>query len=419
MKFLLWRSGLMAALLLHVGVGSAAESPLSLGEAVQLASTVSSQMRAKSSGIEAAEAVERAAGRLPDPELAAGLQNVPVNGVDAGSLGRDSMTMRTVGLMQSLPNRHKREAQRTLADQQLEVARAESAETRVSVERGTADAWIGLSVADEELRALDELLPAYERLVSAAKISLANAQSSVLDAVNAQTALNEVEDRRIEAQRVRSAALAELRQWVGSAADRPLAPTPDFKALAASTESLLASLHDHASLRTYDARIIAAKAEIGVAESERHPDWATELNFGERGPGFSNMVSFQVRVTLPLWTAGRQDPVIRAKRAEADQLAADRDTALRMHGVELQQQLAQWESSRDRIKLLESAQLPLARQATELALAGYQSGRVDLRQVLVAQAAEVELRLRHAELLGLLGTSWSYLSFEAARGATP
>ena len=41
-----------------------------------------------------------AAGQLPDPVLRAGVDNLPVNGPDAFSIGSDFMTMRRIGVMQ-------------------------------------------------------------------------------------------------------------------------------------------------------------------------------------------------------------------------------------------------------------------------------------------------------------------------------
>ncbi len=49
-----------------------------------------------------AQLAVRPAGQLPDPQLVLGLQNVPVEGPDAYRLGRDEMTMQTVGVMQDM-----------------------------------------------------------------------------------------------------------------------------------------------------------------------------------------------------------------------------------------------------------------------------------------------------------------------------
>lgn len=63
-----------------------------------------------------AQLAVRPAGQLPDPQLVLGLQNVPVEGPDAYRLGRDEMTMQTVGVMQDMPSGAERRARRAMAE---------------------------------------------------------------------------------------------------------------------------------------------------------------------------------------------------------------------------------------------------------------------------------------------------------------
>jgi hypothetical protein len=77
-----------------------AQAPLTLREAQHRAVERSRQLVAQDSAIAASREMAVAAGQLPDPVATLGVNNLPVNGPDAGSLTRDFMTMTSVGVMQ-------------------------------------------------------------------------------------------------------------------------------------------------------------------------------------------------------------------------------------------------------------------------------------------------------------------------------
>ena len=131
------------------------------------------------------------------------------------------------------------------------------------------------------------------------------------------------------------------------------------------------------------------------------------------------MVSLEFRVGLPLFSRYRQDPTIRAKRAELTQLEAGREAELRMHTAELTSMLAAWETANQRISLYEHERLPLARQRSQAALAGFQAGRTELSQVAASQIAEIELQLGYAALLRQSGQAWTFLRYLEAGQEAP
>ena len=67
----------------------ASEQPLSLEEAVEHALQTAPQLSAQTERVSAAEQLIVSAGRLPDPELIVGIDNLPVTGPDAYSTTSD------------------------------------------------------------------------------------------------------------------------------------------------------------------------------------------------------------------------------------------------------------------------------------------------------------------------------------------
>ena len=99
---------------------------LSLDAAVEIAAARAPQMTAQRAALESAEALAVSAGRLPDPEIVLGVDNLPVEGDDAWSFDADFMTMRKVGVMQSFPNSRKRSSERERAAASVAVVRQQS-----------------------------------------------------------------------------------------------------------------------------------------------------------------------------------------------------------------------------------------------------------------------------------------------------
>ena len=384
---------------------------LTLDRAVEIAVDSAPEIQAGRAAIAAAQAAAISAGQLPDPQLLIGVDNLPVSGPDAYSTTRDFMTMRKVGVMQEFPAARKRRLQHAQALAQADVADAELVEAQLDIARDTAQAWIRQATAQASLDDLQRFKPEVELQAAAARSSVASGLSPVADALAAEAAVAKLDNRLLAMQiEVRRAAF-DLERRIGAAAGQPLAPIPSFSALPATAAALQVSVHEHGALLTYESRIAKARTEIDLARAARRPDWSAELAFGKRSPEYSDMLSMQLRVRLPLFTRYRQDPIISSKHAELRRLQAEREAQVRMHTAELQQALIEWELLGAQLKHYEAELLPLARERSRAALAAYRAGRGDLRAALDAHAQEVELVIERADLLNDRGRTWAYLRY--------
>jgi outer membrane protein, heavy metal efflux system len=385
---------------------------LTLDAAVKIAIERAPQLQAEAAAVEAAQSAAIAAGRLPDPELMIGATNVPVEGEGAWSLERDFMTMREVGVMQSFPNRRKLGSQRERAGAAIEFAQARKQQSALDIARRTAEAWVAAYSAQIVLEKLQLLRPEVQLQADSARASLSSGKGTTVDALAAEAAISEVDDEILEATRELHASRAELSRWVGEDASRTFAHSPAFERLPVARDSLLGSIHNHAPLLAYDAQLALARTEVDLAKAKKRPDWSAQLSYAKRGDAFEDMVSLQFRVGLPLFSGSRQDPLIAARYAEARQIEAEREAELRMHAAEVESRIAAWETARARIDLLERERLPLARQRSQAALAGFTAGRLPLTSLLDAHTAEIKLQRDHAELLRDLGSAWAYLRYQ-------
>jgi outer membrane protein, heavy metal efflux system len=388
-----------------------AAEPLSLEAAVERALETAPQVGARTASVEAMQALSVSAGRLPDPELVVGVDNLPVNGPDAYSTTRDFMTMRKVGVMQEFPAAAKRKLQRQLAGAETAVAEAELLEARLAIARDVAQAWISRATAESSLDDLRALQPEVELQAVAARAAVSAGRSSTAEALAAETVVAQLNARLLGMQSEARRASFELARWIDAEAARPLAPMPSFSELPTPPAALLASVQEHGSLLTYQSQIDAARLDVDLAKAQRRPDWSAELAFAKRGPDFSDMVSLEFRIGLPLFTTHRQDPQISAKHARLRQVEAERETELRMHTAEIQQMLTEWQQLGEQVAQYEQELLPLARERSSAALASYRAGRGDLRLALDAYQQEIEFVLEHAQLLNERGRAWAFLRY--------
>ena len=77
--------------------------------------------------------------------------------------------------------------------------------------------------------------------------------------------------------------------------------------------ALLAAVHQHPALAPALAKLAEAQTDVELARAEKRPDWSAELDYAQRGADFSNLVSLEFHIGLPLFARHRQNPVIAAK----------------------------------------------------------------------------------------------------------
>jgi outer membrane protein TolC len=411
----------VAVALMTLGVQVAgAQAPLTLAEAQRRAVARSQLLAAQDAAASAAQAMAAAAGQLPDPVRTAGVDNLPINGPDAWSFTQDFMTMRRIGLMQEWTRAEKRELRAARYEREADKAQAEKAAARATLLRDVALAWIDRYYADAAVAILDEQRTEAQLEIDAAEASYRAGRGAQADIFAARASRATLAERESDARRRAAAAITMLARWIGPGADMPLAGKPDFAAVPLSRDNLEQQLAHHPQLAVLAEEESLANAEARVARANRDPDWTFEVAYQQRGPSYSNMVSFGVSVPLPWDRPARQDKEVAAKLALADQARAVREDALRAHVAEVAVALDEWQNGRERLALYADSILPLARERTSAALAAYRGGKGTLADVLGARRNELEMQRAALDLERDIARRWAELRFlEGAHDDAP
>lgn len=364
---------------------------------------------ARSADIDAAHEELARAGQLPDPSLTLGLNNYPVTAPGAYSLRSNPMTMRAVGIMQVIPSRATRDAQRELAGAQVDAAVANRVATAQTQRERIADAWIGVWAYSRQRALLRELQDESALAVQMAKARLRGGEGGATDVLAARAEALTLDNQLEASDAAWRAAQASLQRWLGDAIPA-LAEAPDFSHLPVDQRALEQSIDRQAPLQLWQARDQMADAALAEARAAKHPNWSVGLSYAHRAPGLSDTVTLQVGVSLPLFTRNRQDRGISAKQAERDAVQADHEDARRAQREAVARTIATWEGWNRQIARDQETLLPLARDRARTALAAYRGG-APLQPWLDARRDEIQLRLSYADALAARAQLWASLAY--------
>lgn len=385
--------------------------PLTLSEAQALATREAPQLAAQRAAVDAARQSVGPAGEQSDPKLIVGIENLPVEGADRFRVTRDSMTMRRIGVMQDVVRSDKRKlrAERAEAEARREASGLALAET--GVQREVALAWVDVHFAERQQHLLARLEAESRLQISAADAALAGGKPGTDGPFAARLFLAQLEERKLEVARQLSRARAQLARWIGESASRPLADAPDFGRLSASGADARAQVDQLPVLAQFNRMLDAARLDVQLAQADTRPDWSWEIAYAQRGPDFVNMLSFNVRIDLPIFQARRQAPLVAVKVAQQEQIRAQTEAAKREQIAEIESQLADWHAASRRIERYRTDLLPLARERSAAQLAAYRGGQGELMPVVEARKAEIDLQLMQLQAEQERARAWAQLSF--------
>lgn len=402
------RLNLLIALLLAPAAVALAEE-VSLQQAIARATQQAPLLAARGFAVDAARQESYRAGALPDPVLTVGIDNLPITGDVAFDASADDMTMKKIGLYQQIPSRAKRQAQRDVAARLVDEAQAMSEAEGLAYRRSVADAWIDLWAVQIEASTLQQLRDQAVLASKLAKARYSAGSGAADDALAAEAAVLELDNRIAGIQTEQAVAQAQLARWLGEA-QVEASGAADFTVLARSEAQLLSDVARLGPLLAANAKVELSAAQIDSARAEKHPDWSLAASYGQRSDQRADMLTLEVGIGLPLFASRRQDRGIAAREADYQGALAAREELRRQQVAGIRAGVARWNGLKGQVALHEAALLPLARDRSAAALASYRAGG-ELQPWLEAVRAELAVHLSHAEHLGELGRAWSALAF--------
>ena len=411
------RSVAVAAVLTHAALPLLAAEPLTLAEALLIATDRSQQLVAQGVVTLAAREMAVSAGQLPDPVLKLGVDNLPVTGPDKFSVSRDFMTMRRISLSQEITRSDKRQLKTERFERDAERAQAQRQLVFAGLQKDTALAWLEVYYMQAMRILVQQQLEETRLQGQGAEIAFRSGRGSQADVFAARAAMIMQEDRLSQVDRQLRSARLMLARWVGTDATRPLAGLPAWQTSAMGDILSVEHLQQHSHLAVMAAQLEAAQTDARLAQANTKSDWTVEAAYQQRGPAFSNMVSIGVSIPLQLDQKNRQNREIAAKLALVEEAKANYEERLRAHEAEVRGLINDWQNGKERVTRYTTQLLPIAMQRTEAALTAYRVGKSDLANALTARREEIEARVQALTLELETARLWAQLNYLAPDSA--
>ena len=423
----------------YCALALAAETPLTLERAEQLAIFQAPGLAQHRNHVQVAAERTVSEGQLPDPQLIVGAINVPTDTFD---LSQDDMTMTTIGVRQAFPPGATRALRTQRAGHNLTRAQALLELERRSLVRNVRHTWLELYYLSAARRQIDSLRPLSERQRQAAEGRYRAAQDSQQAVLQARQALARLTDREYALRAQQRRAQAMLARWIGVPVEEPLrtpgepmdgrgralsgtgagesmdgrgralsgtgagmaqvletqeqfpmpATLPELPALPEHFDA-----EQHPEWRASHADYDSAHTDIDLARQEYKSGMTVDLSYGLRRPTpdgreRANMLTALVTVDLPLFRAKRQDRRVAEKQAMEAGAQYDVEDKTRDLQAQYAMLRADHEALTQRVQLYTQQIVPNARREASVSVAGNARDQTLLREAQI-KAVETELEL--------------------------
>lgn len=350
-------------------------------------------LAAAAEDVRAAEAEQRQAGRLPNPELSVTLENAAgddtYRGTDAAEL--------TVALSQPIELGGKRGLRREAAGIQRDLAINAQSRGRADALAMTRQRYIKVLAAQNHLALARELTKLAEKTLAAAEERIRAGKSPAIDRLRLQGEFNLAKLAAEQAERtVQTARLELAASWNATTADfdrvaGDLATLPELPTLT-EIETAQQLTPEAASRRLTTA---LSSVELARAQAARIPDPSLTVGWRQFEESHETALLFGLSLPLPLFNQGQDSVAAAASRlnsAQAREQSAHSELLAQLRGA--WQELADARAAAD---IFNNHVVPGSAEAFAAAEFGYQAGKFGAIELLDAQRALFEARQRQLD----------------------
>jgi outer membrane protein, heavy metal efflux system len=378
-------------------VPTGAATPLTIEETAGLAAVDQPLLTGRQAKIQAEDQQAIAAAQLPDPQLAGGIKELPIDTSEALSTRRDNFTEFTIGLSQDFPRAEKRRLQAARKQLDADADRAALDNEQRMVRRDASLAWLDVYEAEQSLKLAQRLVDEATLQVQSLEKDYSNGKVGQADWLAAKVDAGVIADKAHDWLHHVLRARAGLTRWIGDAAERPIAESLTMPAILTPLPGLLAGADHHPVIGNLDKQIEASATDVALARQSYKPDYSVEVYYAYRRD-FSDFVGVQFKVGLPYLTKNRQDRGLAAALEQSHASEDRKRDLLRELHAEVNQDYIDGRHYEERTADFDASIIPDAERRVETARSAYQAGRGSFDSVLLARRALLDVRLQRLAL---------------------
>ena len=370
-----------------------------LAAAIARATTQNPSIAEMESRIEAARHRIGQSTALPDPEIEAGIQDIPPS---TFSFTQDDFTMEKFLARQTIPGAGKRPARRRSAEAEVDAVSAAHAEHVVRIAAEVADAFFTVGALDARIGIFEASRERLKRVAASAAERYRVGKGVQADVLRANLEVTAVEERLAGLRGERRMVAARLNALQALHPDTPVAPL----AIPAEEPSMPAAGDLIREAETRSPGVAAASAQVRMAEEqlqlallERRPDFTATAYYAHR-VDFEDLVGAFVGLNLSFFQPKRLDEKKAEKGAELSGARASLEMVKNEMRRGVEEAYADLERSIEQTRLYRGSILPQAETNASAAQEAYTVGQIDfltyVRAALDRDAYEAELAMRRA-----------------------
>lgn len=328
---------------------------------------------------------------LTDPVLTLGLTNLPTNSF---SFTQEPMTGKIIGLSQAFPFPGKLKTVAEVNKKDAEIVVNEIADARNEIRKDLSSHYWELvftrkaiQIAGESKRLLKDIAEVVRTNYSVSNASQQNILKVELEITNITDRIEELKNKENSLTAMINAQLLK-----SSISYVPTDELPDIRYLRLTDTELdsLARLHRPFLMGILTAKEKSARME-DLAGYDYYPNFNLSLQYSFRdkisrtNTPLDDFFTVMLGISLPLNYGGKNSAKVEEAKAMQNMYDGQYQLSLQMLSSSFGSSVSKLNSLQQRIKLIEEALLPQARQTYAASLSGYQVAQIDFINVIDAQ----------------------------------
>ncbi len=390
-------------LLLAIAPAKAQVQPETLDQLIHMALERNPDLQSVRLQTESSRLAARAAGALPDPQLALGIMSLPHSSL---ALDETPMSGIQVGVTQMIPWPGKLSGRSQVANFQAQIAQQQAEHTANQIIRQVTQSYYDWIYWTSGRQIIQDNLDLTDAMIKVARTRYANGDATMQEVLRATNAHDRLANRNRMFVQSAHSALLELQRLVDDttlALDHTRASLPGISSPRDRDTQLPVTANP--LLRQADLGVHRAEASQRLARAAYWPDLTLGVDYRFRKDSpmdpldGEDFLSFRIGLSLPVWFFTNQ----RHRTASAG-LATQASRAHRnaVH-IRLEKQVRDIRQMQtmlqENIENYDNAILPQAKAAFQSAQASYEVGKIDFDALLATQRDWLNASLERLELL--------------------
>jgi cobalt-zinc-cadmium efflux system outer membrane protein len=301
-------------------------------------------------------------------------------------------------ISETLPGKGKRALRTSVAESDVDVARAQLDQVRLEVRVRVLKGFGDLLRADDEIRIHDQHVTIARQAIEAARIKYTTGKVPQQDILKAQVALTRLAEHMIQFDHDADLARARMNTLLGRAPNAPLRVTGEHAVLDTLPQ---AQDLDDLALRSRPDLLAARQAaershrQQALAKKAYVPDFTVSAGYMimPSGQDFRNAYMIEGSMNLPWLNHSKHDAEIAEATAQATEQDAELMEQRNMAFGQIQEALVEAEAAQKLARLFHDELRPQAEATLQSSIIAYENDKTDLLDLLDSQMAVVDIDL--------------------------